>query len=75
MSHGLVGLDHVAFIGSDHAMSKRFCIEALGLEVIREIYRAVCSRGRSLDVAGQALFFPVLPTRAVDPGKHTVSTI
>jgi len=35
----LRGIHHVAVTCSDHQKSKRFYVAALGLEVVREIYR------------------------------------
>ncbi len=36
----LDAIHHVAIIGTDYARSKRFYVETLGLELIREVYRA-----------------------------------
>ena len=35
----LQGIHHVAIICSDYQKSKRFYVETLGLEVVREVYR------------------------------------
>ena len=37
---GLHNVHHIAIICSDYARSKAFYTEALGLEIIREVYRA-----------------------------------
>ena len=39
-SLGLHSVHHIAIICSDYARSKAFYTEALGLEIIREVYRA-----------------------------------
>ena len=35
----LLGTHHVAVIGSDYERSRRFYVEILGLEVLREVHR------------------------------------
>jgi glyoxylase I family protein len=66
------GLHHVAIICSDYAASKRFYVEILGLEVVREIYRED-RRSFKLDLALGGIYlielfsFPNPPERASFP--------
>ena len=68
----LLGVHHVAIICTDYAASKAFYTEVLGLEIIREVYRA--ERGSyklDLAVRGQYVIelfsFPAPPPRASQP--------
>lgn len=68
----LLHVHHIAIIGSDYAVSKRFYTEVLGLRIIREVYRAERNSWK-LDLAlGEQyvieLFsFPAPPVRLSHP--------
>ena len=68
----LLRVHHIAIICSDYATSKRFYNEVLGLEVMREVYRAE-RESYKLDLAlnGQYLIelfsFPETPSRLSRP--------
>lgn len=65
-------IHHVAIICSNYAMSKRFYVETLGLEIVRETYREE-RRSFKLDlrVGGayqiELFFFPNPPERVTGP--------
>ena len=69
---GLKSVHHIAIICSDYQQSKRFYTEVLGLEVIREVYRAERDSYK-LDLALNGLYvielfsFPEPPERVSRP--------
>lgn len=68
----LSGLHHLAVIGSDYAVSKRFYTEILGLRVISEIYRAERDSWKlDLEIPGgtqiELFSFPGAPARLSYP--------
>lgn len=77
------GVHHIAVICSDYARSKRFYVEALGLPVIREVYREERGSWKCDLDAGNAqieLFsFPAPPPRPTRPEaaglRHLAFTI
>jgi len=71
MTH-LLGIHHIAIICTDYARSKAFYTEALGLEIIREVYRAErASYKLDLALGGQYVIelfsFPEPPPRPSRP--------
>jgi glyoxylase I family protein len=68
----LLHVHHIAIICQDYAVSKRFYTEVLGLEIIREVYRAERDSWK-LDLALQGHYiielfsFPAPPPRASRP--------
>jgi glyoxylase I family protein len=70
--HSLSRVHHIAIICSDYSVSKRFYTEVLGLEIIREVYRAE-RQSYKLDLAlnGQYIIelfsFPDPPPRPSRP--------
>ncbi|MGI4737610.1 MAG: VOC family protein [Janthinobacterium lividum] len=72
MALSLLGVHHIAIICSDYAVSKVFYSEVLGLEIIREVYRAERDSYKlDLAVRGQYVIelfsFPSPPPRASRP--------
>ena len=68
----LLGVHHIAIICSDYAVSKAFYTEVLGLEIVREVYRAErASYKLDLAVGGQYVIelfsFPAPPPRLSQP--------
>ncbi|HET9501929.1 MAG TPA: VOC family protein [Hymenobacter sp.] len=68
----LLGVHHIAIICTDYARSKAFYTEVLGLEIIREVYRAErTSYKLDLALCGQYIIelfsFPSPPPRASRP--------
>jgi glyoxylase I family protein len=68
----LLGVHHIALICSDYAVSKAFYTEILGLEVLREVYRAERDSYKlDLMVNGQYVLelfsFPTPPPRPSRP--------
>ena len=68
----LLGVHHIAIICADYARSKAFYSEVLGLEVIREVYRAERDSYKlDLAVRGQYVIelfsFPTPPPRPTQP--------
>ncbi len=68
----LLGVHHIAIICADYAASKAFYCEILGLEIIREVYRAERDSYKlDLAVNGQYVIelfsFPSPPPRASRP--------
>ncbi|MGI4866458.1 MAG: SMU1112c/YaeR family gloxylase I-like metalloprotein [Janthinobacterium lividum] len=72
MTVSLLGVHHIAIICADYAVSKSFYTEVLGLEIIREVYRAERDSYK-LDLAVQGHYvielfsFPAPPPRASRP--------
>ena len=72
MTVSLLGVHHIAIICADYAVSKAFYTEVLGLEIIREVYRAERDSYK-LDLAVQGQYvielfsFPTPPPRASRP--------
>ncbi|SHK96111.1 SMU1112c/YaeR family gloxylase I-like metalloprotein [Hymenobacter psychrotolerans] len=72
MLPGLLHVHHIAIICSDYAASKHFYTEVLGLQIVREVYRAE-RQSYKLDLAlnGQYLIelfsFPAPPPRPSRP--------
>lgn len=68
----LHAIHHVALIASDYGRSKRFYTEILGLEIVREVYRAERDSWK-LDLAVNGLYqlelfsFPNPPARPSRP--------
>ena len=68
----LLGVHHIAIICADYARSKAFYSEVLGLEIIREVYRAERDSYK-LDLAVQGQYvielfsFPTPPPRPTHP--------
>ncbi|TGE23083.1 SMU1112c/YaeR family gloxylase I-like metalloprotein [Hymenobacter metallicola] len=68
----LLHIHHIAIICADYAVSKRFYTEVLGLQVIREVYRAE-RQSYKLDLALQGHYiielfsFPEPPARLSRP--------
>ncbi|HLX86789.1 MAG TPA: VOC family protein [Terriglobales bacterium] len=65
-------IHHVAIICSDYARSKRFYVDILGFNVVREVYRADRKSFKlDLQVAGDYLIelfsFPIAPARPSFP--------
>ncbi|RZK27509.1 MAG: VOC family protein [Hymenobacter sp.] len=72
MTVSLLGVHHIAIICADYAVSKAFYTEILGLEIIREVYRAERDSYKlDLAVRGQYVLelfsFPTPPPRASRP--------
>jgi glyoxylase I family protein len=68
----LLGVHHIALICSDYAVSKAFYTEILGLQVLREVYRAERNSYKlDLMVNGQYVLelfsFPTPPPRPSRP--------
>ncbi|MGI4820964.1 MAG: VOC family protein [Janthinobacterium lividum] len=68
----LLGVHHIALICSDYAVSKAFYTEVLGLQVLREVYRAERDSYKlDLMVNGQYVLelfsFPTPPPRPSRP--------
>jgi glyoxylase I family protein len=72
MAIPLLGVHHIAIICTDYAVSKAFYTEALGLKIIREVYRAE-RESYKLDLAIgdqyviELFSFPSPPPRASRP--------
>ena len=71
-SLALTGVHHIAIICTDYAASKTFYTEVLGLEIIREVYRAErASYKLDLAIGNQYVIelfsFPNPPARASRP--------
>jgi glyoxylase I family protein len=72
MTTPLLGVHHIAIICADYARSKAFYTKVLGLEIIREVYRAE-RESYKLDLAVQGQYiielfsFPNPPPRASRP--------
>jgi glyoxylase I family protein len=72
MTTPLLGVHHIAIICADYARSKAFYTEVLGLEIIREVYRAErASYKLDLALNGQYIIelfsFPEPPPRPSRP--------
>ena len=55
MAVNLLSVHHIAIICTDYEVSKRFYTEVLGLEIIREVYRAA-RESYKLDLALNGLY-------------------
>jgi len=71
MAVNLLSVHHIAIICTDYEVSKRFYTEVLGLEIIREVYRAA-RESYKLDLALKGLYVIELfsfPNPALRPSR------
>lgn len=71
MAVNLLSVHHIAIICTDYEVSKRFYTEVLGLEIIREVYRAA-RESYKLDLALKGLYVIELfsfPDPALRPSR------